>query len=327
MRRRDFISGIGSAAALPVVAQGQQSALPVIGFVNGAAADASASYGAAFRKGLGEAGFIEGQNVIVEYHWLDGRYGGLAGLMADLVRRRVDVIATPVSNAASLAAKAATSTIPIVFGVGQDPVQLGLVASLSRPGGNATGVNTFGADMVAKRLALLHDLAPRAVRIAVLVNPGNANIADATLQHLRNAAGTMGLQIHVLNAATSSEIDAAFVTIGQEQLQALFVGPDAYFVSRRVQLATLTARDRIPAAFADRAIVEAGGLMNYNVNVADSFRQVGVYAGNILKGAKPAELPVAQPTKFEFILNLQTAKLLRIEVSPALLALADEVIE
>jgi putative tryptophan/tyrosine transport system substrate-binding protein len=327
MRRRTFIAGLGSAVAWPLAARTQQPPLPVIGFVNGAAADASTYYGAAFRKGLGETGYIEGRNVTVEYHWLDGRYDVLPTLMADLVRRHVAVIATPASGAASLAAKAATGIIPIVFGIGDDPVKHGLVASFARPGGNATGINLFGADIVSKRLSLLHQLVPKAVRVAVLVNPGNAVNADATSQNVEDAARAIGLQIRVLNATTRGEIDAAFTTIAQEKLEALFVGADAFFASRRVQLATLTARDRLPAAFVDRAIVEAGGLMNYNVDAADSFRQVGVYVGNILKGAKPADLPVVQPTKFEFVINMGTARALGIQVPETLLATADEVIE
>ncbi len=328
MRRRDFVAGIGGAMACPLAAHAQQLALPVVGFVNGAApADRSGANGAAFRKGLAVTGYVEGQNVTVDYHWLDGRYDRIPELMADFVRRRVAVIATPASNVAALAAKAATSTIPIVFGVGEDAVKLGLVAGLPRPGGNATGINIFGADIVAKRLALLHELVPKAVKIGVLVNPRNATLTEATLRNVEEAACALGLQIHVLNAATSAEIDAAFVSSAQEKLDALFVGPDAFFAGRRVQLATLAARDRIPTSFADRVNVEAGGLMNYNVDVADSFRQVGVYVGLILKGAKPADLPVVQSVKFEFVINLQTAKLLGLEVPPTLLAIADEVIE
>jgi putative ABC transport system substrate-binding protein len=305
----------GAAVAWPRAARAQRPALPVIGFINGGAANGMAGNVAAFRKGLGEASYVEGQNVTVEYHCLEGQYDRLPALMADLVRRRVAVIATPASQAAALAAKAATATIPIVFAVGDDPVKLGLVASLPRPGGNATGINIFGAETVAKRLAVFHQLVPKAVRIGVLVNPGNAALAETTLRNVEEAARALGMQIHVLNATTIGEIDDAFATI------------DAFFASRGVQLATLTARDRIPASFADRAIVEAGGLMNYNIDVADSFRQVGAYAGQILKGAKPADLPVVQSTKFEFVINLQTAKLLDLEVPPTLLALADEVIE
>lgn len=247
--------------------------------------------------------------------------------MADLVRRRVAVIATPASNAAALAAKAATTTIPIVFGVGDDPVKLGLVASLARPGGNATGFNIFGTEVVAKRLALLHELVPRAVRVAVLVNPENATNAATTVRNVEEAARTLGLEIHVIHAMTIGEIDAAFAAIMREHLDALFVAADGFFAGRRVQLITLTARDRIPSAYADRDIVEAGGLMNYNVDVTDSLRQVGVYTGNILKGARPSDLPVQQSIKFEFIINLGTARALGIEVPPQLLAITDEVIE
>ena len=245
IRRREFIAGLGSAAAWPVVARAQQPAMPVIGFVNAGSADASAGYVAAFRKGLGETGYVEGQNVTVEYRWLEGQYDRLPALMADLVRRRVAVIATPGSTPAAIAAKAATATIPIVFGVGDDPVKLGLVASLARPGGNVTGINFFAAEVVAKRLALLHELVPKAVRVAVLVNPANAPIAETTLRDVQEAARAIGLQIHVLNASTSREIDAAFATLARERPDALFVAPDAFFTSRRVQIATLAARDRI----------------------------------------------------------------------------------
>jgi putative ABC transport system substrate-binding protein len=328
MRRRDFITLVGGAAATwPLAARAQQGVLPVIGFVNGGSADGSTGNAAAFRKGLAESGYVEGQNVTIEYHWLDGRYDRLPELMADLVRRRVAVIATPASTAAALAAKAATATIPIVFGVGEDSVKLGLVANLARPGGNATGINIFGAEIVAKRLALLHELVPKAVSVAVLVNPTNAAGTESTLRNLQEAAHAIGLQVHVLSASTSREIDAVFAARTHEHFDALFVAPDAFFGGRRVQLATLSARDRIPAAYADRDIAEAGGLMSYNIDLADSFRQVGAYAGSILKGAKPAELPVVQSTKFAFILNLQTARLLGIEVPPSLLAIADEVIE
>ena len=240
----------------------------------------------------------------VEYHWLEGQYDRLPALMADLVRRRVAVIATP-AQAAAIAAKAATATIPIVFGVGDDPVKLGLVASLARPGGNATGINFFIPEVVAKRLGLLHELVPKAVRVAVLVNPANAASAETTLRDVQEAARTIGLQIHVLNASTSREIDAAFATLARERPDALFVAGDAFFTSRRVQFVTLAARDRIPAAYGDRDFVAAGGLMSYGTDIADSYRQVGVYTGNILKGAKPADLPVVQSTKFEFVINLQ----------------------
>ena len=299
MQRREFIALIGSAVAGPLVARAQQPALPVVGFVDGGSLDASASRAAAFRKGLNEIGYVEGQNVTVEYHWLEGQYGRLPTLVADLVRRQVAVIATPGNTPAALAAKAATATIPIVFGVSDDPVRLGLVTSLARPGGNATGINLFVSEIVAKRLRLLHDLLPKAVRIAVLLNPSNASIAESTLRQVQEAAPTIGLQIQILNASTIGEIDAAFATLTRERPDALFVAADAFFTSRRVQFATLTARDRIPAAYAVRELVAAGGLMSYGTDLADTFHQVGVYTGSILKGAKPADLPVVQSSKFE----------------------------
>jgi putative tryptophan/tyrosine transport system substrate-binding protein len=328
MRRREFIAGLGGAAATwPLVAHAQQPALPVVGFLNGASADGYAPMVAAFRQGLKEAGYVEGRNVTVEYHWLNGQYDRVPALIADLVRSRVAVIAIPGTTAAAIAAKAATATIPIVFGVAEDPVKLGLVASLARPGGNATGVNSFTSEVVAKRLALLHQLVPKAVRIAVLVNPANVPGTEATLRDVQEAARAIGLQIHVLNASTSREIDAAFATLARERPDALFVGPDGFFNVRLVQFATLAARERIPTTYANRDLVAAGGLMSYGTDRVDRFRQVGVYTGNILKGAKPAELPVMQPTKFEFVINLTTAKALGIEVPETLLATADEVIE
>jgi putative ABC transport system substrate-binding protein len=327
MRRREFITLVGSAAATwPLTARAQQPALPVVGFIRDGSANASAPLAAAFRNGLNETGYIDGQNVTVEYHWLEGKYDRLSALVTDLVRRQVAVIATP-GNVPSLAAKAATATIPIVFGVGEDPVQLGLVASLNRPGGNATGINFFVNELVAKRLRLLHDLVPKAVRIAVLVNPGSASVAESTLREVQEGAATLGMQILILNATTASEIDAAFATLARERAEALFVAPDALFVSRRVQLATLTARDRTPAIYSVREPVGAGGLMSYGTNLAEMFRQVGVYTGKILKGAKPADLPVLQSTKFEFVINLQTARELGIEVPQNVLSIADEVIE
>jgi putative ABC transport system substrate-binding protein len=327
MRRREFIAGIGGAAvAFPLAGRAQQSALPVIGIVQGASADASTAYVAALRKGLSENGYVEGQNVMVEYHWLEGQFNRLPALMADLVRRRVAVIAA-IGDVAAIPAKAATGTIPIVFAVGQDPVKTGLVASLARPGGNATGVNFFFQEAVSKRLDLLHRLVPKAVRVAVLVNPASDSATETTLREVRKAAGASGLQIQVLNASTSNEIDAAFATLARERSDALFIAPDSFFGGRRVQLANLAARDRIPAAYADRANVAAGGLMSYGTDILDSLRQVGAYTGQILKGAKPADLPVQQSTKFQFIINLQTARTLGIEVPSTLLAIADEVIE
>jgi putative tryptophan/tyrosine transport system substrate-binding protein len=326
MRRREFITLLGGAAtAWTLAARAQQPAMPVVGLVGGG--DISTRHVTAFRKGLNETGIIEGQNVTVEYHWLKGQYDLLPSLMADLVSRRVAVIATPGSNPAALSAKAATATIPIVFGVGEDPVKLGLVASLARPGGNATGINLFNVEVATKRLGLLHELVPKAVRIAVLVNPANATTADSTSQYIPEAARAIGLQSLVLNASTSREIDTAFATLVRERADALVVAPDSFFISRRVQLANLTARDRIPAAYSDRDSVEAGGLMSYGTDFTDMFRQVGVYTGRILKGEKPADLPVLQLNKFELVINLQTAKALGIEVPNSMQLLADEMIE
>jgi putative ABC transport system substrate-binding protein len=246
--------------------------------------------------------------------------------MADLVRRRVAVITTP-NNAAAIAAKAATTTIPIVFGVAEDPTRLGLVASLARPGGNATGINFFPGEVVAKRLGLLHDLVPKAVRIAVLVNPANTKVAEATLREIPEAARALGLQIQILNASTNREIEAAFDALARDRADALFVAGDGFFSSRRVQFATLAMRDRIPAAYSERDYVAAGGLMSYGTDLTEVFHQVGAYTGSILKGTKPADLPVLQPTKFEFAMNLQTARALGLTVPDTLLARADEVIE
>jgi putative tryptophan/tyrosine transport system substrate-binding protein len=321
MRRRTFIAGLGSTAAWPLTARAQQPAMPVVGVVYVGLADAGAGYVAAFRKGLGETGYVVGQNVTVEDYWLEG-VDRLPALMADLVRRRVAVIATPNNTAASIAAKAATATIPIVFGAGYNPVQFGLVASLARPGGNATGVNFFTLEVTAKRLGLLHELVPKAVRVAVLVNLANP-ISAFILRDVQEAARVIGLQIHVLNASTSREIDTAFATLAGDRADALFV---VGFASSRV-LVTLTARDRIPAAYSDRGTVAAGGLMSYGTDFADMARQVGVYTGKILKGAKPADLPVLQPTKFELVINLKTAKALGLTIPETLLATADEVIE
>jgi putative tryptophan/tyrosine transport system substrate-binding protein len=282
---------------------------------------------AAFRKGLQESGYVEGQNVTVEYHWLEGQYDRLSALMADLVRRPVTVIAIPGSGPATRAAKAATATIPIVFGVAGDPVQLGLVASLSRPGGNATGVNFLSEEVAAKRLRLLHELVPTAARVAVLLNPANAAATENTLRDLHEAAPIIGLQLRVLKATTIGEIDAAFAALSRERPDALFVGPDGFFSSRRVQLAILAARERIPASYTQRGYVAAGGLMSYGTDQLEMSRQVGVYTGSILKGAKPADLPVLQSTRFEFVINLQTARALGLEVPPGVLSIADEVIE
>jgi putative ABC transport system substrate-binding protein len=326
MIRRDFIALLGgTAAAWPLAARAQQAAMPVVGFVSGQSNEER--FGAAFRKALNEAGYVEGQNVMVEYHWLDGHYDRLPALVADLVRRQVAVIATPGNTPAALAAKAATATIPIVFGVAEHPVKLGLVASLARPGGNATGVNLLSAEVVAKRLGLLHDLVPKAVRIAVLVNPANSSTAEATLRDIPEAARALGLQTQVLNASTRSEIEAVFATLLRDRADALFVAPDGFFTSRRVQFATLAARHAIPAVYSNRGYPEVGGLMSYGSDTLDYYRQAGVYTAQILKGAKPADMPVLQSTKWEFVINMQTARALGLEVPNSLQMLADEVIE
>jgi putative ABC transport system substrate-binding protein len=327
MKRRTFITFLGGAAAWPLAARAQQPGkLPVVGFVTSRSLDGSARHAAAFTKGLSETGYLEGQNVVVEYHWLSGQNDRLPSLMADLVSRRVAVIAT-LGDPATLAAKAATATIPIAFGFSGDPVGHGLVVSLARPGGNATGINFFSSEVLAKRLGLLHELVPKAVRVALLINPINTPSAESTLRDVPEAARAIGLQIQVLKASTSREIEAAFATIAQDRADALFVAPDGFFNARRIQFATLATHYRIPTAYAQREVVEAGGLMSYGTDVVDMYRQVGLYTGRILKGAKPADLPVVQSTKFEFVINAQTARLLGIEVPNALQLLADEVIE
>jgi putative tryptophan/tyrosine transport system substrate-binding protein len=327
IKRREFIAGLGSAAAWPIAASGQPKPVPVIGFVHGGAAIVDERYAAAFRRGLSETGYIDGQNVRIEYHWLNGQYERLPGLMEDLVTRRVSVIAAPASTPAAIAAKAATATIPIVFGVGGDPVKLGLVGSLARPGGNATGINFFTQEVDSKRLAFLHDLVPKAVRFAVLVNPANTTSAEATLRNVQETTQALGLQTQVFNARTTREIDAAFESFANQRPDALFINADGFYTSRRVQIVTLAAHHRIPAAYGDRDYAEVGGLMSYGTDFTDTLRQGGVYTGNIFKGAKPADLPVQQSIKFEFVINAQTARTQGIEVPNALLAIADEVIE
>src|SRR6516225_4303945 len=326
IRRREFIVALGGAATWPLASRAQQPGLPVIEFIRDGTADASARYVAAFREGLSEVGVVEGQNVTVEYHWLEGHYDRLPALMADLVCRQVAVMVT-MGNLPALAAKTVTATIPIVFGVGEDPIRLGLVDSFARPGGNATGINFFIQETTAKRLRLLHDLVPKAVRVAVLLNPANASVTETVLQIVQEAAPTIGLQIQILNATTIGEIDAAFATLERERPDALFVAGDAFFASRAVQLATLTARGRIPATYSLRDYVAVGGLMSYGTDFTEAFRQLGVYTGKILKGAKPVDLPVVQSTKFEFIINMHTARTLGLEVPAQLLATVDEVIE
>jgi len=334
MRRREFIAGIGGAAIWPLAAGSEQPALPVVGFVTARSADASVDAQAAFRKGLGQAGFAEGRNVTVEYHWLEGQFDRLRAVMDDLVRRRVAVIATPNNTLITTTAKAATAKIPIpvVFSVGIDPVKTGLVASFARPGGNATGINYFALELTAKRLGLLHALAPKATRVAILINPANSPSADFTLRSVEDAARSVGLQIKVLKASTSGEIEAAFASLAHEREDdahandILFVSADGLFQSRSQQLVDLTARDKIPAAYPDRAAVASGGLMSYGTDITDMYRQVGVYTGNILKGTKPADLPVQQSAKFEFVINRKTAKALGLEI-PVMLMVSAELID
>jgi putative tryptophan/tyrosine transport system substrate-binding protein len=327
LKRRKFIALLGGAAAAwPLAARAQQPAMPVVGFVSSRSVDDSARPAAAFNKGLSETGYIEGQNVMVEYHWLSGQHDRLPSLMADLVRRRVAVIATA-GDPPTLAAKAATATIPIAFGISGNPVGHGLVASLARPGGNATGINFLNTEVTTKRLGLLHELVPKAGRFALLVNPTNTASAEPTLRDVPEAARAMGLQIQILNASISREIEAAFATIVRDRADALFVAPDGFFNARRVQFATLATRYGIPAAYSAREVVEAGGLMSYGTDIMDMYRQLGVYSARLLKGANPADLPVVQSTKFEFVINLQTARALGLEVPNSMQLLADEMID
>jgi putative tryptophan/tyrosine transport system substrate-binding protein len=324
LKRRQFITLLGGVSAWPLTARAQQPAMPIVGFVN--SGSSVVSWSNAFRKGLNETDYIEDKNVTVEYHWLKGQFDRLPSVMADLVRRHVAVIATPAGNYASQAAKAATTTIPIVFGVGVDPVKLGLVDSLAHPGGNATGINFFVQELVAKRLALLHDLVPKAVRIALLVNPANLPNAE-TMRDLTEAARVLGLQITTLNASTTGEIEAAFATLVRDRADALFVNADVFFGTQAMQIARLAAQYGIPAAYDNRAYPEVGGLMSYGPDVSETCRQVGVYTGQILKGEKPANMPVQQVTKIELVINLKTAKTLGMDVPLGLSAAADELIE
>jgi putative ABC transport system substrate-binding protein len=326
MKRRQFIAAIGATAAWPLAASAQQSAMPLVGFIREGSARSEARWVGGFQKGLSKTGYVEGQNVTVEYHWLEGKYDLLPELLADLVRRQVAVIAT-FSTLPTQVAKSATATIPIVFGIGADPVELGLVGSFAKPGGNATGVSISTAELVAKRLRLLHDLVPNATRIAVLVNPNNATITKTTVQDVQKAAPIMGLQTQIINATTVGEINEVFAAFERARPDALFVAPDAFLSFRRVQLATLTARDRIPATYALRDFVEVGGLMSYGPDFTEVFRQVGVYTSRILKGAKPAELPVLQSNKFELVINLTTANALGLTIPAGVMSIADEVIE
>ena len=326
--RRAFIAALGGAAAWPVVARGQQSATPVVGYLGTNSPDDPTSYlVAAFRQSLNETGYVEGQNVMIEYRWANYQYDRLPELAANLVGAHVSVIAVPGSNPGALAARAATKEIPIIFGVTDDPVKVGLVASLARPGGNATGVNFFSAEVGGKRLELLRELVPGASRIVVLVNPTNAVNTEATVRQTDEAARAVGLELHFVNASTTSDIDAAFATIARERADALFIAPDAFFLSQMVQLATLAASHGIPATYSGRYYPEVGALMSYGTSLTEVFRQVGVYTGRILKGENPSDLPVLQSTKLEFVINLKTAKALGLTIRPTLLATADEVIE
>jgi putative tryptophan/tyrosine transport system substrate-binding protein len=325
VRRREFITLLGGAAATwPVAARAQQPVIPVIGFLDTRSPDGMTDRLRAFREGLKDSGYVERENVAIEYRWAENQLDRLPELAAELVRRQVAVIAAT-STYSAFAAKAATTTTPIVCLVGEDPVRLGLVASLARPGGNLTGINNFAGELTVKRLELLREMVPGAARIAVLVNP--ANIRTETTRDAAAAARVMGLQIQVLNASTSREIDAAFATFVRERPDAVFVGLDVFFISRRAQLVNLASRHALPATYPLREFAEVGGLMSYGTNIADTFRHIGVYAGRILKGAKPADLPVVQSTKFELVINAWSARMLGLAVPPTLIATADEVIE
>ena len=324
--RREFITLLGGAAAWPLAARAQQGALPVIGLLVIGAREVNAPFVAAFRSGLGEAGFVEGRSVAIEYRYAEGEFGKLRDLAADLARRRVAVIATLGGARAAQAAKAASAAIPLVFAIGGDPVQAGLVASLNRPGGNATGVSTFGVLLDPKRLGLLHELVPRAKRFAALVNP--ISVFTATrIDALQAGAAALGVEIETLWATSNAEIDTAFASLAQKPIDALLVDSNQLFSDRRAQIIALAAREKVPTMYVARGLAVEGGLISYGPVGLDQFRQVGLYAGRILKGEKPADLPVTQPTKFELVINLKTAKALGLTVPPTLLALADEVIE
>ena len=331
MRRREFITLLGGVALMSVAkarrARAQRSAMPVIGFLNSQSPDGFLDRLRGFRQGLKEAGYVESENVTIEYRWAENQLNRLPELAGDLVRRQVTVIVSGGGGPPALAARTATTSIPIVFVVAEDPVRLGLVTSVARPGGNLTGINFFTGELAAKQFGLLRELVPGAVRIGVLVNPANARQTETTVADVEVAARTMGLQTQIFNATTGREINAAFAAIARERCDALFIGADPYFTVRRVQLSNLAARHAIPASYVARDFPEAGGLMSYGTDIPDAYRQVGVYTGRILKGAKPTELPVVQSTKFELVINSATAMMLSLDVPPTLLARADEVIE
>jgi ABC-type uncharacterized transport system substrate-binding protein len=327
IERRKFLATLGGAAAAwPLTARAQQPAMPVVGFLSPGLPEPSSFLVAAFREGLKEASFVEGQNVTIEYRWAKGHYDQLQTLAADLVRRQVAVIAATGGTISAQAAKAATATIPIVFNVGDDPIKSGLVASFNRPGGNITGVNTLSPVLEAKRLGLLRELVPQATLIAVLLNPTNPDV-ELQRRNLQAAATVIGQQLRIFNATSEGDFDTAFVALVQQRADALLVGNDVFFTNRREQIVELAARHAVPTIYAFRQFAESGGLMSYSTNLLEVYRQVGLYVGRILKGEKPADLPVVQPTKFELVINLKTAKALGVKISDNLLSLADEVIE
>jgi ABC-type uncharacterized transport system substrate-binding protein len=327
MKRRAFIALLGGAAAWPLAARAQQPAMPVIGFLHPTSPDANVDRLRGFHRGLKEAGYVDGENVVIIYRWAENNIDRLPQLAADLVQRRVAVIVAAQGTASALAARAATTTIPIIFSVAEDPVRLGLVTSFARPGHNATGINFLSGELVGKRLEIMRELVPAIMRVAVLVNSTNISNTETTVRDAQAAGQAMGLDIRVVYASTSSEINTAFAMFDQQRPDALFVGGDAFFTSRRVQFATLTARHALPALYSGREYVEAGGLMSYGANIPNAWHQVGSYTGAILKGARLADLPVVQPSKFELVINAETARMLHLEIPPTLLARADEVIE